>query len=122
MAVKHMQKYREKLGTNRLISAPRKPVSKKLIRHVSGIIGQVEEILEAHLAEVITIGSADPAVRTLFLVFRESSQISAVMDSIGAKLANVSREEEPFEVWPISQSDSLLATIRSANSIIGWRD
>lgn len=117
-----MQQYREKLGTNRLISAPRKPVSKKLIRHVSGIIGDVEEIREAHLAEVITIGSEEPVVPTVFLVFSETSQISAVMDSIGAKLANVSRDDEPFEVWPISQSDSLLATIRSANSIIGWRD
>ena len=117
-----MQKYREKLGTNLLISAPQKPLSKKLIRRISAIICNIEEIREAHFLAVLSIGSADPAVRVLFLVFCQGREISAVMDTIGSDLTDVSRDAESFEVWPILQSDSLLETIRSANCIIGWRD
>lgn len=117
-----MQEYREKLGTNLLISAPSKGLSKKLIRRISGIICEIEEIREAHLPDVITIGSNESAAHVLFLVFNQTSRIPTVMDSIASELANVSLNEEPFDVWPISQSNSLLATIRSANCVIGWRD
>lgn len=117
-----MQEYREKLGTNILISAPPKPLSKDLRRRISEIVRDIEEIREAHFPEVIAMGSDDDAACVLFLVFRQASKISAVMDSIGAELANVSQDEGPFEVRPISQSDSLLETIRGANCVIGWRD
>lgn len=117
-----MQKYREILGTNLLISAPQKPLSEKLIHRISAVISDIEEIREAHFLAVLSIGSADPAVCVLFLVFYQGREISSVMDTIGSDLADVSRDAESFEVWPILQSDSLLETIRSANCIIGWRD
>lgn len=117
-----MREYHENLGTNLLISAPLKPVSKKLIRRISEIICDIEEIREAHFPAVLSMGSENPAECALFLVFYQISEISSVMDSIGSDLAKVSRDSESFEVWPILQSDSLLETIRSANCVIGWRD
>ena len=121
-----MSKYgatmKDGVGTNILISVPPNPLSRNLRRRISEIVRDIEEIREAHFPEVVVMGSYDDAACVLFLVFRQTSKISAVMDSIGAELANVSEDEGPFEIWPISQSDSLLETIRGANCVIGWRD
>ena len=117
-----VQEYRERLGTNLLISAPPKPLSKKLIRNISEIICDIEDIREAHFSNVLSMGSNDPAVCVLFLVFCQVSKISAVMESVGSELEKVSRDDVQFEVWPICQSDDLLETIRSTNCVIGWRD
>ena len=117
-----MQKYREKPATKILIGAPAIPVSQDLRRRISEIICNIEEIREAHLPDVITIGSGGGASRVLFLVFEQKDQISQIMDSIGPELADAGRNAEQFEVWPISQSNDLLETIRDANCVIGWRD
>jgi len=117
-----VQKYHEKLGTNLLISAPPRPLSKNLIRRISEIVGDIEEIREAHFSAVLSIGGNDASMCVLFLVFAQQSRIATVMESIGSELENIKRDDIPFEVWPISQSDSLLQTIRSASCVVGWRD
>lgn len=117
-----MQVYIEKSATNILICAPTKPVSKELRRRISEIICDVEEIREAHLPDVITIGSDTDASRVLFLVFDQQRNIPLIMKSIGAALADMARDEEQFEVWPIGPSSELLKTIRDSNCVVGWRD
>lgn len=120
--VSRVQKYREKLGTHLLISAPLKPISRNLISRISEIICDIDEIREAHFPAVLSMGSNDAPECVLFLVFDQESKVSTIMESIGDDLAAIKRDVTPFEVWPICQSDSLLETIRMANCVIGWRD
>ena len=117
-----MQNYREKLGTNLLISAPPERPSKKLLSRISEIICNIEEIREAHLSMVLSVGASKEQMCVLFLVFDQESEIAGVMESIDTELKSINGAGMSFDVWPISQSDSLLETIRSANCVIGWRD
>ena len=117
-----VRSYREKLGTNWLISAPPKRPSKKLVGRISEIIRNIEEIREAHFSMVLSVGANKEQMCVLFLVFYQERKIVGVMESINTELKSINSDGLPFDVWPISQSDSLLETIRSANCVIGWRD
>ena len=120
--VRIVQSYREKLGTNLLISAPPEQPSKKLVSRISEIICNIEEIREAHFPMVLSVGASKEQMCVLFLVFNQARTISGVLASIDTELKSINGDGMPFDVWPISQSDSLLETIRSANCVIGWRD
>lgn len=117
-----MQGFREKLGTNILIAAPDRVASKRLCRRISEIICDIEDVCEAHLPEVITVGPSGRSKRVLFLVFSHANRIPAIMNSIGSDLESAGSGDEHFEVWPISRSSDLLDSIRMANCVIGWRD
>jgi hypothetical protein len=117
-----VQGFREKSGTHILVAAPKRAPSKRLRRRISEIICNIEDICEAHLPEVITIGPSSQSNRVLFLVFTRGSRIPAIMDSIGAELQTAGSRDEQFEVWPISRASELLDSIRKANCVIGWRD
>lgn len=108
--------------TNVLIAAPAAAVSQSLRRKISEIICDVEDICEAHMPNVITLGTNNHSVRVLFLVFCHENRIGSIMDSITPDLENAADSDESFEVWPISRSSELLDSIRKANCIIGWRD
>ena len=117
-----MQTYSERSGTNILICAPVRPVSKNLRRAISEVICDIDAIVEAHLPDIITIESGADATHVLFLVFEQRRQIQITMEAIDAALANLSSNEERFDIWPITRSHELLGTIREVNCIIGWRD
>jgi hypothetical protein len=116
------QRFGERAQRNVLIAAPATPVSKSLRRRISEIICDVEDICEAHIPNVITLGVNSHSVRVLFLVFCHENRIASIMDSIAPDLESAADNDESFDVWPISRSSELLDSIRKANCVIGWRD
>lgn len=117
-----MQTFSERSGTNVLICAPVRPVSKKLRCAISEVICDIDAIVEAHLPDVIAVGSGAGAAHVLFLVFEQRRQIQTTMEAIDTALASLSSSEETFDIWPITRSHELLGTIREINCVIGWRD
>lgn len=116
------QKFQAAAKTNMLITAPRRPWRRKRIKQISAILADIDEVREAHLPQVIEIGSTAPPEMTLFIVVEPASAVDAVMEKIGARLQSLLGRNETLNVRPIGCQDELLTTIRDVDCVIGWRD
>lgn len=116
------QEFRQKLGTNLLICAPRSPLPKKRLKKLSQMLSDLEEVREAHLPEVIEVGSPSGPAQVLFVVIDPEHAIATVMHEIEARIKRILRSNEHVDVRPITPEHSLLPTIRDTNCVVGWRD
>ena len=116
------QKFQTIVSTSILITAPRKPWRKKRIKQISAMLADIDEVREAHLPQVIEIGSTAPPEITLFIVVEPASAVATVMETIDARLAALLGRGETLKVRPISPQDELLTTVRGVDCVIGWRD
>ena len=105
-----------------LIGAPRTPPRKKRIKQLFDMLSDLDAVREAHLPEVMKIGSAAPAALVLFLVVDPESEIPAVMETVTRRLKGFLARSERLDVRPISTRHELLPTIKEVDCVIGWRD
>lgn len=94
---------------------------KGTLKKLSRAMADIEQIREAHLPEVLDIGSGGKARPVLFVLVDEPDQRQPVEKLLKKRLAG------PFggnriEIRAISSDFPLLETIREVNCLVGWRD
>lgn len=109
-------------NTNLLIATPRDPTDKKLLKKISSVLSDIEQVREAHLPEVLEIGAQATAALTLFVVIEPASDLESVTDQIKRRLAREFGRNTYPDVRAVTSTFALLKTIREANCVVGWRD
>jgi hypothetical protein len=116
------QQYRGSVMTNLVIGAPVKPTKKGRLKLLSKMLADLEEVREAHLPQVIELGSGKPPELVFFVVIDPQTAVPGVMEKIRARLKDVLGGGETLDVRPLPLEHDLLPAIRNADCIVGWRD
>jgi hypothetical protein len=116
------QQYRGSLMTNVVIGAPVKPTTKTRLKRLSKLLSDLEEVREAHLPQVIELGSEKPPELVFYIVIDPETAIPGVMEKIRARLKDVLRAGETLDARPLPLDHELLPAIRNADCVVGWRD
>lgn len=109
-------------NTSLVVSPPRKPPDPGLIKKISAVLSDLEEVKEAHLPEVIEIGSSTQSHLVLFVVVEDVGKSGRVEKALARQFAGRLRFGPKLEFRIVSPAFAMLQNIRDTNSIVGWRD
>ncbi len=112
------------LNTNTalVVSPPGKPPDAALLRKISALLSELEEVKEAHLPEVIEIGSSTQSRLVLFVVVDSADNFPKVEKALARQFGGRLRFGGKLEYRIISPDFAMLQNIRDTKSIVGWRD
>ncbi len=105
-----------------IVAAPRRRLPARRVKKISALLATIDEVREAHLPEVLAIGSAGEPRNVLFVVVEPQEAIGRVRERLETELARLLRRREALEVWPVAAGHPLIATVRQAGCVVGWRD
>lgn len=108
--------------TNYIVLAPEKPTNETLLKKVSQVLADIEEISEAHLPHVIQLGTNNAPVLTLFAVVSEEGDYGHLQNLLNTKINGGFFRKNRVAVKIISQNFPLMQSIKDANCLVGWRD
>ena len=109
-------------ATNVLVGKPAKGPSRRRLKQISALLGEIPEIREAHIPEVFAIGIMQAPRNVLFLVIEPDTAIDDIASRIGAALDTLLGKRERLDVWPVTAEHRLIATVREADCLVGWRE
>ncbi len=85
------------------------------------MLSDLEEVREAHLPEVLGIGTGRPAVRVLFVVIDAETAIEDVTERLAEQLGSILRKHS-LKIWPVGSMHEIIETVREADCLVGWRN
>jgi hypothetical protein len=109
-------------NTTLVVSPPAKPTDPALLRKISALLSELEEVREAHLPEVIEIGAATQSRLMLFVVVDDADNTARVEKALARQFGGRLRFGGRLEYRIVTAEHSMLQNIRDTNSIVGWRD
>jgi len=109
-------------ATNVLVGKPSKQLSMRRLKQISALLGDISEVREAHIPEVFAIGIMQTPRNVLFLVIEPDTSIDHITARIDGALGTILGRREHLDVWPVSTEHRLIATIREADCLVGWRE
>ena len=86
------------------------------------MLSDLEDVREAHLVEAITIGQADSKRLVLFVLVADLDAVERLDKGLSRRVAKLKKFRERLECQLITPDYPLLADIRNADCIVGWRD
>ncbi|MEM7256142.1 MAG: hypothetical protein AAF404_02015 [Pseudomonadota bacterium] len=108
--------------TNYIVVPPSTPNDEGLVKKISQILADIEDIKEAHLPCLIEFGKSTQLKPALFVVVSDPcdrAQLYAVLDK---KLNRGFFNRNPIEIKVVPGDFALLQSVRDAQCLIGWRD
>ncbi len=112
----------DKTANRLLVGAPRRPVSAGLMKKLSKMMSDLELIKEAHLPEVVELGSDRSAELTLLVVVSSESAIIPVTGIMEVRMEHSLPRNSPITLRVVTEDFPLLAIVRSVQCVVGWRD
>lgn len=105
-----------------LIGAPRRPVSTALMKKLSKMLADLELVKEAHLPEIVELGTGRSSELTLLVVVSTNSAIVPVTGILEVRLENGLPANQQIALRVVTEEFPLLAVARSVQCVVGWRD
>jgi hypothetical protein len=96
--------------------------TKRRLKQISALLGEIPEVREAHIPEIFAIGVMQAPRSVLIVVIDPDSAVGAVTTRIDDALGTILKKRERLDVWPVSAEHHLIATVREAECLVGWRD
>lgn len=109
-------------ATNVLVGKPTRPLPKRRMKKVSALLSEMPAVREAHVLEVFAVGMMQTPRDVLFLVIEPTTSIEETAAHIDAALAGLLKAREHLDIWPVPCGHRLIATVRDAGCMVGWRD
>ena len=109
-------------ATNVLVGKPEKGPSRRRLKQISALLGEMPEIREAHIPEVFAVGIMQAPRNVLFLVIEPDTAIDHITTRIGDALDALLGKRERLDVWPVTAKHRLIATVREVDCLVGWRE
>jgi hypothetical protein len=98
-------------GTAVLLGRPAQPMAVALSDSIAQMVRSIPGIREAYLPQCFVKGVVEPPAQVLVLVLDTTDQ-QRVLDSVGEGLTRALPQGVHLDVWPMSDRDSLLGTVR----------
>ncbi len=108
--------------TNYIVVPPAIPNDEGLVKKISGILSEIEEIKEAHLPCLIEFGKSTESRQALFVVVTDHCDRHALYDLLNKKLNSRFFTRKSIEIKIVQPDFPLLQSVRDAQCLIGWRD
>ena len=99
-------------GTAVILGRPAQPMAQALSDSIAQMVRGIAEIREAYLPHCFVKGLVEPPTQILVLVFDTAADQQRVLDAVGEGLTRVLPSGMHLDVWPMSDRDSLLGTVR----------
>lgn len=112
----------DKSANRLLIGAPRRPVDTALMKKLSKMLADLELVKEAHLPEIVELGSGRPAELTLLVVVASDSAVVPVTGILEVRLEHGFSAKQMVALRVVTEDFPLLAVARSVQCVVGWRD
>lgn len=109
-------------ATNVLVGRPAKALPKRRMKQISTLLGEIPQVCEAHLPQVFAIGVMETPRNVLFVVIDPDTAVAEVSQRLDAALSALLKRGEHLDLWPVTADHSLIATVREADCLVGWRD
>lgn len=111
-----------KTNTALVVSPPSKPADPALIKKISALLGDLEEVREAHLPDVIEIGMSTKSTPMLFVVVASADHTKKVERALARRFGGLFRLGSRLAYRVVQPDFPMLADIRDTQSLVGWRD
>jgi hypothetical protein len=108
--------------TDVLVGKPAVPVSGEAIAALSLALGDLGEVVEAHLAQCFIPRVSEAPALVLIIVVRENTSAEHLMDVLAPRLARIVPPSEYLDVWPLPANHRILSAVRAAGCAILRRD
>lgn len=99
-------------GTQVMLGAPAQPLDASVVSTVGDLVSSIEGIAEAHLPQCFILGLMDAPEQVLVVVLEAGADRVDVLNQIGAGLPRVLPRGPDLQVWPVSEDDGLIGTVR----------
>jgi len=108
--------------TNYIVVPPAVPNDDALIKKISGLLADIEDIKEAHLPCLIEFGKSTESKQALFIVVNDNCDRAMLYDELNRKLNRGFFKRNTMEIKIVPDNFPLLQSVRDAQCLIGWRD
>ena len=98
--------------TSVFLGRPAKPMPQSLSDAIAAMVRGIDGIREAHLPQCFVKDVVEPPAQILVLVLDPDGDRPALLDAVGDGLARVLPQGVHLDVWPLSEGESLLSTVR----------
>lgn len=112
----------DKSANRMIVGAPRRPVSEALMKKLSRMLADLELVKEAHLPEVVELGSGRSAALTLLVVVSSDSAVIPVTGILEVRLEHGLAADCDITLRVVTEEFPLLPVVRSVQCVVGWRD
>lgn len=108
--------------TNYIVAPPPKPNDVALVKRISNLLADLEDIKEAHLPRVIEFSKSTESRMALFVVVSDSCDRPALYNLLDKKLNRGFFKRHFIEIKIVQNDFPLLQSVRDTQCLIGWRD
>jgi len=95
-----------------MLGRPAQPMAQALSESIAQMVRGIAGIREAYLPHCFVKGVVEPPAQVLVLVLDTTADQQRVLSSLGDGLARVLPSGIHLDVWPMSDRDGLLDTVR----------
>lgn len=99
-------------GTAVFLGRPAQPMAQELSDSIARMVREIVGIQEAYLPQCFVKAVVEPPAQVLVLVLDASTNEQSVLNSVGEGLVRLLPKGTHLDVWPMSDQDSLLGTVR----------
>jgi hypothetical protein len=104
--------------TSVYLGGPAKPMPQALSNAIGEMIRNIAGVREAYLPQCYVKSIVEPPAQILVLVLDDASDHQSVLNSVGEGLSRVLPQGVHLDVWPLSDGNSLLDTVRGTKTNI----
>lgn len=108
--------------TNYIVVPPSVPNDEGLVKKISQILADIDDIKEAHLPCLIEFGKSTQSKPALFVVVTEQCDRAGLHGQLNKKLNSGFFNRKSLDIKVVTPDFPLLQSVRDAQCLIGWRD
>ena len=99
-------------GSAVVLGAPAKPMPQALSDSIGEMIRSITGIREAYLPQCYVKAIVEPPTQVLVLVLHDAADQQSVFDAVEQGLVRILPNGMHLDVWPMSNRDNLISTVR----------
>lgn len=108
-----MQPFNVPAGAKVYFGAPANPMPKEIAARIARVVGDVPDVVEAHLPQFYTEGAVSSATQILVLGVKRNASLAQAARAVSSRIGKVLPAGAHLDVWPMTEQDAILATVRS---------
>ncbi len=108
--------------TNYIVVPPTTANDDNLVKKISNILADIEDIKEAHLPCLIEFGKSTESKQALFVLVDDHCDRQALHQLLDKKINSGFFKRNSIDIRVVLDDFPLLQSVRDAQCLIGWRD
>jgi hypothetical protein len=108
--------------TNYIVAPPTAPNDQSLVKKISTLLADIDDITEAHLPCLIEFGKSTESKPALFVVVTDQCDRRSLHSLLHKKINGGLFNRKSIEIKIVQADFPLLQSVRDTQCLIGWRD